>query len=191
MAALVQACRSGAIPDAAITDVIGSHPDSPALARAADFGLTTHVAGGAGALADEELLHLLDQTAPDLICLAGFMRKLPASVLVRFDRRIVNIHPALLPSFGGRGMFGIHVHQAVIDHGCKVSGCTVHFADEEFDTGPILAQTCVPVEEGDTAESLAARVLVAEHETYPKAVALIAQNRVSFDGRRVLISDAE
>jgi len=187
MAALAAACMSGAIPNAAVTDVIGTHPDSPAIARAAELGITTSIARGRHEAFDAELMRLLDQTRPDLICLAGLMRKLPANVLAKYERRIVNIHPALLPSFGGKGMYGLHVHQAVLDHGCKVSGCTVHFVDEEFDNGPILMQTCVPVLDDDTAESLAARVVAVEHETYPKAVQLIAEGRVSFEGRRVRI----
>jgi phosphoribosylglycinamide formyltransferase 1 len=188
MAALAAACDSGLIPGAVVTDVIGSHRESPAIARAAELGLNTHIAVAKDAEFEAEITRLLDETQPDLICLAGFMRKLPATVLAKFEQRIVNTHPALLPSFGGKGMYGLHVHQAVLDHGCKVSGCTVHFVDEEFDSGPILMQTCVPVLDGDTAETLAARVVAAEHETYPRAVKAIAEGRVRVEGRSVRIS---
>ena len=99
----------------------------------------------------------------------------------------MNIHAALLPAFGGQGMYGGRIHEAVLEYGAKVSGCTVHFVDEGYDTGPIICQSAVPVEEGDTPETLAARVLIAEHETYPRAVALFAAGRLSVEERRVRI----
>jgi len=99
----------------------------------------------------------------------------------------LNIHPGLLPAFAGQGMYGTHVHQAVIEYGAKITGCTVHLIDEDYDTGPIVLQKAVPVLENDTVESLAARVLVAEHEAYPEAIKLFAEGRVSVDGRKVHI----
>ena len=113
----------------------------------------------------------------DIVCLAGFL-----SLLVMpedFHRRVLNIHPALLPSFGGQGMFGHHVHEAVLAHGCKVSGCTVHFADPTYDTGPIIVQRCCPVLDDDTPDTLAARVFERECEAYPEAVRLVGEGRVS------------
>ena len=136
----------------------------------------------------DALLTTLREAQTDLICLAGFMRKVPDAVVSAYAGRIMNIHAALLPAFGGKGMYGLHAHQAVLDYGAKVSGCTVHFVDESYDTGPIILQTPVPVEEDDTAETLAARVLAAEHEAYPRAVALFAQGRLIVQGRRVRIS---
>ena len=123
-----------------------------------------------------------------MICLAGYMRKVPESVLTAYAGRLMNIHAALLPSFGGQGMFGHHIHEAVLAYGAKVSGCTVHFVDAGYDTGPIILQSVVPVEEDDTPETLAARVLVAEHQTYPEAVALFASGRLTVEGRRVRIN---
>ena len=188
MAALALGCASGLIPGATITHVIGTHSGSPALARAESMGLATAVVDPKNAEFDEALLEILLQAEPDLICLAGFMRKAPDAVLSHYPQRIVNVHPALLPSFGGKGMYGIHVHEAVLEAGCKISGCTVHFVDEEFDTGPIIAQQCVPVLDGDTAHTLAARVLTAEHSLYPEAVRWIAEGRVRVEGRRVLVT---
>ena len=123
---------------------------------------------------------------PDLVCLAGWLHLLP--IPDDFRGRVLNIHPSLLPAFGGKGMYGHHVHEAVLAYGAKVSGCTFHFADDSYDTGPVLVQRCVPVLEGDTPDALAARVFQAECEAYPEAVRLIAEGRVTVRGRRVVIS---
>lgn len=122
----------------------------------------------------------------DLICLAGFLQLL--AVPPRWENRVINIHPSLLPSFGGKGCHGAHVHQAVLDAGCKVSGCTVHLATNEYDRGPILVQKAVPVLPDDTASTLAARVFSAECEAYPEAIALLASGRVSVEANRAVIS---
>lgn len=189
MQSIAQACADGRV-DGKVVGVIGNFADSPALARARDLGLRScHVPsrGDEDAYADV-LLGLLHLYEVDLVCLAGYMRKVPDAVLAAYAGRIMNIHAALLPAFGGQGMYGHHIHQAVLDYGAKVSGCTVHFVDADYDTGPIILQTPVPVEEGDTAETLAARILVAEHGAYPQAVALFAQGRLTLDGRRVRIT---
>ena len=123
----------------------------------------------------------------EFICLAGYMKKIPIEIIQDYKHRILNVHPALLPSFGGKGMFGHHVHEAVLKNGCKVSGVTVHLVDEEYDRGPIVAQRCVPVEEGDTPDTLAARVLKVEHVLFPEAIQLFAQGRVAVEGRRTVI----
>ncbi|HJZ60025.1 MAG TPA: phosphoribosylglycinamide formyltransferase [Gemmataceae bacterium] len=123
---------------------------------------------------------------PDLVCFAGWLHLVP--IPEEFRHRVLNIHPALLPAFGGKGMYGHHVHEAVLASGAKVSGCTVHFADDTYDAGPILVQKCVPVKEGDDPDTLAARVFQAECEAYPEAIELIAAGRVSVQGRRVIIS---
>ena len=190
MQAIADACASGRI-DGTVALVVGNYPDSPALARARAGGLT---AASISSRSDEDgyarsLLSALAEARIDLVCLAGYMRKVPAAVVAAYQGRVLNIHAALLPAFGGAGMYGIHTHQAVLDYGAKVSGCTVHFVDEQYDTGPIVLQSAVPVEEGDTAETLAARVLAAEHEAYPRAVALFAAGRLSLDGRRVRIAE--
>ncbi|HSQ54149.1 MAG TPA: phosphoribosylglycinamide formyltransferase [Gemmata sp.] len=123
---------------------------------------------------------------PDLVVFAGWLHLLP--IPADFRHRVLNIHPALLPAFGGKGMYGRRVHEAVLAYGAKVSGCTVHFADETYDTGPIIVQKCVPVKEGDDPDTLAARVFQAECDAYPEAIELIAAGRVTVQGRRVIIS---
>ncbi len=189
MQAIAQACAEGRI-DGEVVAVVGNHADSPALARARELGLRAcpvPARGDEDAYADA-LLGLLLLYQADLVCLAGYMRKVPDAVVSAYQGRMMNIHAALLPAFGGQGMYGPHIHQAVLDYGAKVSGCTVHFVDAGYDTGPIILQTPVPVEENDTAETLAARVLIAEHQTYPQAVALFAQGRLTLDGRRVRVA---
>ncbi|NLF30330.1 MAG: phosphoribosylglycinamide formyltransferase [Planctomycetes bacterium] len=125
----------------------------------------------------------VDAAAPDLVVLAGYLQlwQFPR----RYDDRVMNIHPALLPSFGGAGMWGHHVHEAVLAAGCKVSGCTVHFCDHQYDTGPIIVQRCVDVLEGDTPDTLAARVFQQECIAYPEAVKLFTEGRLRIDGRIV------
>jgi formyltetrahydrofolate-dependent phosphoribosylglycinamide formyltransferase len=131
------------------------------------------------------LAGLLESHAIDYIALAGYLRFVPTSVTRQWRGRIVNVHPSLLPSFGGSGMYGIRVHQAVIEAGVRLTGVTVHFVDEEYDCGPIIAQWPVPVHPGDTPEVLAERVLAVEHALYPVAVEAVAQGRVTLgaDGR--------
>jgi formyltetrahydrofolate-dependent phosphoribosylglycinamide formyltransferase len=135
----------------------------------------------------EQLLELLTRHKVDLIALAGYMKKIPVQVIARFRNRILNIHPALLPAFGGPGMYGIHVHEAVLASGVRQSGATVHIVDEEYDKGPIVMQKTVDVLPGDTPELLAARVLKIEHEIYPQALAAFAAKRVHIEGRSVRI----
>lgn len=120
-----------------------------------------------------------------VVCLAGYLRRVTRVLLEAFPDRILNVHPAILPAFGGQGMYGNRVHRAVLDHGCKVSGCTVHFVNEHYDMGPIVAQACVPVEEDDTVESLAARVQAQEHRMFPQCIEWVAHEMVRIDGRRV------
>jgi formyltetrahydrofolate-dependent phosphoribosylglycinamide formyltransferase len=189
MAAIIDACQRGEI-DGWVVLVIGTRREAPALQRASEKGVPTRVISPRN-LSEEEyaqrLLHALSEAKADLVCLAGYMRLLPTPVVQAYAGRVMNIHPALLPLFGGKGMYGEHVHRAVLDSGMKVSGCTVHFVDEHYDTGPIIVQRCVPVEEEDTWETLAARVLVQEHQAYVQAVKLFAQRRLRIEGRRVRI----
>lgn len=117
----------------------------------------------------------------ELVCLAGFLSLL--SIPAEFRLKVLNVHPALSPAFGGQGMYGRRVHEAVLNYGCKVSGCTVHFADEVYDNGPILVQQCCEVKADDTPTSLAARVFECECEAYPRAVQMIAEGRVVVEGR--------
>ena len=196
MAAIIEACQSGEAP-ATVGLVLGTRRDAPALERAQQAGVETVVIspkrfeGDDSAYADA-VLTALAQRKIDLVCLAGYMRILPGPVVAACRNRVMNIHPALLPLFGGPGMYGEHVHEAVLASGMKLSGCTVHIVDEQYDTGPIVVQLAVPVEEGDTPATLAARVLEAEHRAYPAAVRLFAQGRLRVEGRcvRVLPEDA-
>jgi phosphoribosylglycinamide formyltransferase-1 len=121
----------------------------------------------------------------ELVVMAGFIQYVP--IPPDFENRVVNIHPALIPAFCGHGFYGNRVHQAVLDYGAKVSGCTVHFVDNEYDHGPIILQRVVPVLDDDTAHTLAARVFAAECEAFPEALELIGDGRVSVEGRRVRV----
>ncbi|MEX2560508.1 MAG: phosphoribosylglycinamide formyltransferase [Pirellulales bacterium] len=122
---------------------------------------------------------------PDVVAMAGFVKFVP--VPADFELRVLNIHPALIPAFCGRGFYGPRVHEAVLEYGVKLSGCTVHFVDNQYDHGPIILQRAVPVAGDDTAESLAARVFEAECQAYPEALRLLASGRLCVDGRRVLV----
>ncbi len=136
---------------------------------------------------DRKVREELDRHQVELVCLAGYLRIMTEELIEAYAGRMMNIHPALLPSFGGPGMWGRHVHQAVLDYGCKVSGCTVHFVTLETDGGPIIVQRAVPVQEDDTPETLAARILPHEHQAYVEAVRLFADRRLTIEGRRVRI----
>ena len=156
---------------ARVTRVISNRPAAGALERARRSGVATTVLRDPADAA--ELLGALGDA--QLVVLAGYMKLIPAAVVSRFRGRMINIHPALLPDFGGAGMYGQHVHAAVLASGAKESGATVHFVDEEFDRGAIIAQERVRIETGDTPESLAARVLEAEHRLLPRVVLDLAR----------------
>ncbi|MFZ1081057.1 MAG: phosphoribosylglycinamide formyltransferase [Candidatus Kryptoniota bacterium] len=134
------------------------------------------------------LLDVLKKCEVEFIILAGFLKKIPDAVVENFENRIINIHPALLPSFGGKGMYGMKVHQAVIDYGCKVSGATVHIVDSEYDRGPVVLQKCVPVTGQDTPETLASKIHQLEYELLPEAIKLFEENKVNVERRKVFIS---
>ena len=175
--------------NARITLVVSSNPEAYGLTRAKNLGLpATTVPRKAYKTAAEFSDFVFAQiraASADLVCLAGFLSllKIPDD----FARRVINIHPALLPSFGGKGMHGHHVHEAVLAAGCKVSGCTVHFADQTYDTGPIIVQRCCPVLDDDTPEMLAKRVFEEECLAYPEAIRMIAQGRVKVGGQAIQI----
>lgn len=183
---LVDEIRAGRL-DAAIPLVIGSKPDLVGLQRAADAKLPNFVVPRKDFPNPEEfskqIFSLCDDAQVDLVCLAGWLCFLP--IPDRYLNRVMNIHPALLPSFGGHGMYGHHVHQAVLNHGCKVSGCTVHFVDNEYDAGPIILQRTCTVLDADTPDTLAARVFEQETIAYPEAIRLFAAGRLKVEGRRV------
>ena len=194
LGAILAACADGRI-HGRVTLVIGTRADSPALERGRKAGAAVTVVSPKKYEGDETgysaaLLRALERENIQLICLAGYMRKIPSQVVQVFAGKIMNIHPALLPLFGGRGMFGEHVHRAALDSGMKISGCTVHFVDEQYDTGPIIVQVPVPIEEEDSPSSLAGRVLSAEHEAYVRAVRLFAAGRLQITAGRVRIAPA-
>lgn len=171
--------RAGNRRDAEVVLVASDRADALALQRARDRGVTAvHVPAKDGAGLDA----LLKEHGVDLVALAGYLRLIPAGITRRFRGRIVNVHPSLLPCFGGPGMYGVRVHQAAIAAGVRVSGVTVHFVDEAYDRGPIIAQWPVPVLTDDTAELLAARVLRVEHLLYPRVVAALARGQIRLDG---------
>ncbi len=139
---------------------------------------------------DAEVLSVLRNHDTNFIALAGYLKKLSPTIVRAYPNRILNIHPALLPAFGGKGMYGHHVHEAVLAYGCKVTGVTVHIVTEEYDAGPPIIQRCVEVRDDDTPETLAARVLRVEHRVYPQALQYFAEGRVRVEGRLVRILPA-
>lgn len=170
--------------EAQIAAVVSNNPEALGLEAARSLGLPAFSLPSKGVDTDEyarRVVELLEPLGIDLVCLAGFMRRVGAPLLARYPMRILNIHPSLLPSFPG-----LHVQQQAIDYGVKFSGCTVHFVDAGLDTGPIVKQASVPVEDGDTAESLAARILVEEHRIYSEAIELVLSGRYRIEGRRVV-----
>lgn len=165
---------------ARIAAVLASR-ECPGAAWARQAGLTTIIRPGD--LSAGAFQRVIEPFAPALVVLAGYLRKLP--MLPGLEHRVVNIHPALLPGFGGRGMYGLRVHEAVLAAGCRVSGCTVHLCDAEYDTGPIVAQACCPVLDDDTPERLAARVFEVECELYPRAISDLLESAFTIDGNRI------
>jgi len=188
--AIIDRIESGAL-DARIVAVISNVPGAGALERAQKHGIPWFVVNNkdypSRELFDRELAAIIDRQQARLICLCGFLRIFSPFIIDRYPDRIINIHPALLPSFGGKGFYGHKVHDAVLAAGVKTSGCTVHFVDGEVDHGPIVLQRIVPVLPGDTAETLAARVLEQEHLAYPDAIQLFAQGRVGIINGQAVI----
>jgi phosphoribosylglycinamide formyltransferase-1 len=180
--------------DAAIAAVICNTPGAQALDRARGAGTAAVLVDHRGRpreAFEADLAAVIDAHRPDLICLAGFLRILSPQLVRRYARRILNTHPALLPAFGGRGMYGERVHQAVLNAGVAVTGCTIHVVDETPDGGPIVAQVSVPVLPGDTPESLAERVKLEERRLYPAAVRWWARGQIFLSGRTVVWNGAK
>ena len=177
--------------DAMISVVIGSRAELLGLKRASDAKLINFVVDRRDypdlAQFSRQVFKLCDDAGVDLVCLAGWLCLL--DIPPKYAGRVMNIHPALLPCFGGKGMYGQKVHQAVLDHGCKVSGCPVHFVDGQYDNGPIILQRTCPVVDSDTPQSLAARVFEEEKLAYPQAIKLFAQGQLEIDGRVVRIKN--
>ncbi|MFQ5464357.1 MAG: phosphoribosylglycinamide formyltransferase [Thermodesulfobacteriota bacterium] len=186
--AIIDAAEAGGL-GAEVCVVVSDNPKAGALERAASHGIPGVVvekkAFPSRAGFDREMVRVLKEYGVELVVLAGFMRLLTGDFLKAFSGRIMNIHPALLPSFPGLG-----VQKKAIEHGVRFSGCTVHFVDMGCDTGPIIIQAVVPVLADDTPDTLAARILVEEHRIYPRAIRLFSEGRLMVEGRRVLVDGA-
>ncbi|HZU34724.1 MAG TPA: phosphoribosylglycinamide formyltransferase [Gemmataceae bacterium] len=174
---------------ARVVQVIANNPQAFGLTRAERAGVPTAIverkACGTRAEFSRRIFDLCRSAQTDLVCMAGFLQLL--QIPEDFRNRVLNIHPSLIPAFCGKGFHGLHVHHAALEMGVKVSGCTVHFADNEYDHGPIVLQRVVPVLDDDTPETLAARVFEQECEAYPEAIRLFAEGRLRLEGRRVRI----
>lgn len=174
--------------DAEIAVVISNRASAAGLEMARERGIPLRVIPSQGMdreKYDKQVIEELRTHEVDLVCLAGFMRLLSAAFVQAFPNRVINIHPSLLPAFPG-----LDAQKQAFEYGVKIAGCTVHFVDEFLDSGPIILQTAVPVLDKDTVESLSARILLQEHGTYWRAIQMIAEERVSVEGRRVVIGEA-
>ncbi|TCL70266.1 phosphoribosylglycinamide formyltransferase [Rhizobium sp. BK251] len=184
MMALVGAAAGEGYP-AEIVAVLSDKADAGGLAKAAAEGIPAFAFVRKDYESKEAheaaILAALDELSPDIICLAGYMRLLSAAFIRRWEGRIINIHPSLLPLFPG-----LHTHQRAIDAGMRIAGCTVHFVTEGMDEGPSIGQAAVPILAGDTAETLAARVLTVEHQLYPQALRLFAEEKVKMEGNKAV-----
>lgn len=185
--AIIDSIESGYLP-CEIAVVVSDKPDAYALKRAEKKGIATHIVEHRKfkdrEAFDAELARVLNIHGVDLVILAGFMRVVTRVLINAFPMRILNIHPALLPSFPG-----LRVQKKAIEYGAKFSGCTVHFVDEGVDTGPIIIQAVVPILDDDTEETLSARILKEEHRIYPYAIKLFAERGLEVKGRRVVVKD--
>jgi phosphoribosylglycinamide formyltransferase-1 len=185
---LLDRCGDGRLR-ARVVLVVASNEEAFGLERARGAGITTLVVNRkqAGSLEEfsRQIFARCREANAGLVCMAGFLQLI--QVPDDFLGRVMNIHPALIPAFCGKGFYGHRVHEAVLAHGAKISGCTVHFADNQYDHGPIILQRTVPVMDDDTPESLAARVFERECEAYPAAIQLFAEGRLRIEGRRVRV----
>jgi phosphoribosylglycinamide formyltransferase-1 len=185
MVAIVEAVQSGRIPDSEVVVVLSDKKSAQGLERAKERGIETVVVarnGRARVEHDAEIVAELKKRNVELVCLAGYMRLLSSDFVRAFPDRIVNIHPSLLPAFPG-----LDAQRQAIEYGVKISGCTVHFVDDDLDHGAIILQKTVEVTDEDTAETLSARILEQEHALYVEALKHIAEGKIKIDGRRVLI----
>nr|WP_315467854.1 phosphoribosylglycinamide formyltransferase [uncultured Undibacterium sp.] len=189
MQAIVQASQSQQWP-AQIAAVISNKPDAAGLSYAASQGISTMVVESKAfpnrESFDAALQQAIDGFQADLVVLAGFMRILTPQFVQHYENRIMNIHPSLLPSF-----VGLHTHQQALDAGVKFHGATVHFVTAELDHGPIIDQACVRIEHGDTEDTLAQKLLVKEHQIYPRAVRLFVEGKLVVEGNRVIVNGSE
>ena len=192
--AIIDAVDSGEITNTKIAGVISNNKNAYALERAEKHGIPNQCISPkdyeSREIFNREFMKAVDVMQPDLIVLAGFLVVIPAEMIAKYRNRMINIHPSLIPAFCGTGFYGLKVHEAALERGVKVVGATVHFVDEGTDTGPIILQKAVEVENGDTPEILQHRVMEqAEWKILPKAIDLIANGRVKVEGRRTVIED--
>jgi phosphoribosylglycinamide formyltransferase-1 len=184
MMALVAAAKAADFP-AEIVGVVSDKADAGGLAKAAAEGIPTFAFARKDYASKDAheaaIFEALDTLSPDILCLAGYMRLLSATFIQRYEGRMINIHPSLLPLFPG-----LHTHQRAIDAGMRIAGCTVHFVTEGMDEGPVIGQAAVPVLSGDTADALAGRVLTVEHQLYPQALRLFAEGKVRMEGGKAV-----
>jgi len=184
--ALAESVASGRIPNADLPIVISNQENAPGIEKARARGIDARVLPSKGLereIYDRQVVAALREKSVDLVCLAGYMRLLSPYFVREFPQRILNIHPSLLPAFPG-----LEPQRQALEHGAKFSGCTVHFVDENLDAGPIITQAVVPIEDADTPETLAARILREEHRIYTDAVNIVLEGRFRIEGRRVLLA---
>lgn len=192
--AIIDQIESGRLSGVQIAGIIASKAGIGACARAEKHRLPLQIICrnnyAESAAYDQAMLQALRTWSPDLIVLAGFLSLLGPEIVKTYPERIINIHPSLIPSFCGPGLYGLKVHQAVLDYGVKISGATVHLVDQSYDTGPIVLQQAVPVSEQDTPETLQQRIMTeAEHVMLPRAIALFAAGKVIINGRKTRIKE--
>ena len=183
----MQAIVNAGIPDVRVAAVLSNSATAAGLAWAAERGIPTdslnHKDFASRGAFDQAMMEKIDAYQPDLVVLAGFMRILTLEFCTRYEGRLMNIHPSILPSFTG-----LHTHERALAAGCRVAGCTIHFVTPELDCGPIISQGVVPIFDNDTADDIAARVLKVEHRLFPQAVADFAAGRLKIEGNRVINS---
>jgi phosphoribosylglycinamide formyltransferase-1 len=183
--ALAESVAAGRIPNAEIAIVLSNREAAPGLQKAIERKIPAKAVPSKGLereAYDKLVVAALQEANVDLVCLAGYMRLLSPHFVSAFPNRIINIHPSLLPAFPG-----LESQRQAIEHGAKFSGCTVHFVDENLDAGPIILQACVPIEDDDTPDTLAERILKQEHRIYTEAVKIVLEGRYRIDGRRVRV----
>src|ERR1700719_1235369 len=184
--ALAANVASGRIPNAEIAIALSNREDARGIEKARVLGIEARLISSKGLereAYDKLVVTALQEKRVDLVCLAGYMRLLSPQFVTAFHNRILNIHPSLLPAFPG-----MEAQRQALEHGVKFSGCTVHFVDENLDAGPIVLQACVAIEDADTPETLAERILREEHRIYTEAVRIVLEGRYRMEGRRVLLS---
>ena len=190
--AIIDSVKNGLITNTELVGVISNNKNAYALQRAKDNGIPAQCVSpkdyASREIFNEELIKAVDAYEPDLIVLAGYLVVIPAQMITKYTNKMINIHPSLIPSFCGTGFYGLKVHEAALERGVKVVGATVHFVDEGTDTGPIILQKAVEVEQGDTPEVLQRRVMEqAEWKILPRAIDLIANGKVKVEGHHVTI----